>query len=143
MAEKRRSPCALSVKAHAFSVEALIGAEKRRRTSGEDVVSDLTGSPALRGGRASESEDALLESPQPASTQCAAAPGAGSGEETSVELQGSELWKRFHEIGTEMIITKAGRRMFPAMRVKISGLDPHQQYYIAMDIIPVDNKRYR
>uniref|UniRef100_A0ABI7XW15 T-box domain-containing protein n=1 Tax=Felis catus TaxID=9685 RepID=A0ABI7XW15_FELCA len=34
-------------------------------------------------------------------------------------------------------------RMFPAMRVKISGLDPHQQYYIAMDIVPVDNKRYR
>lgn len=29
------------------------------------------------------------------------------------------------------------------MRVKMSGLDPHQQYYIAMDIIPVDNKRYR
>lgn len=26
-----------------------------------------------------------------------------------VELQGSELWKRFYEIGTEMIITKAGR----------------------------------
>ncbi|ERE75358.1 T-box transcription factor TBX18 [Cricetulus griseus] len=60
-----------------------------------------------------------------------------------VDLQGAELWKRFHEIGTEMIITKAGRRMFPAMRVKISGLDPHQQYYIAMDIVPVDNKRYR
>lgn len=35
------------------------------------------------------------------------------------------------------------RRMFPAMRVKIAGLDPHQQYYIAMDIVPVDNKRYR
>lgn len=33
--------------------------------------------------------------------------------------------------------------MFPAMRVKITGLDPHQQYYIAMDIVPVDNKRYR
>lgn len=26
-----------------------------------------------------------------------------------VELQGSELWRRFHDIGTEMIITKAGR----------------------------------
>ncbi|XP_041700430.1 T-box transcription factor TBX15 isoform X5 [Coregonus clupeaformis] len=64
-------------------------------------------------------------------------------EEIQVELQCADLWKRFHEIGTEMIITKAGRRMFPAMRVKIVGLDPHQQYYIAMDIIPVDNKRYR
>lgn len=51
--------------------------------------------------RKTESEDALLESPQPA---------AGSGnEDPRVDLQGSDLWKRFHEIGTEMIITKAGR----------------------------------
>lgn len=68
MAEKRRSPCALSVKAHAFSVEALIGAEKRRKTSeddaavspggyeGENDVSVLTGSPALRGNRACSSD---------------------------------------------------------------------------------------
>ncbi|KAI3364515.1 hypothetical protein L3Q82_011303 [Scortum barcoo] len=170
MAEKRRSPCALSVKAHAFSVEALIGAEKRRRTAAEDALSpgyedgtdasDLTGSPggpradractSDRGSEAEcasdgspESEDALLESPQPAAAALCAAPVGGTGEETRVDLQGSDLWKRFHEIGTEMIITKAGRRMFPAMRVKITGLDPHQQYYIAMDIIPVDNKRYR
>nr|XP_046229960.1 T-box transcription factor TBX18 isoform X1 [Scatophagus argus] len=167
MAEKRRSPCALSVKAHAFSVEALIGAEKRRRTTGEDAVSpsyedgtdvsDLTASPGPRADRACasdrgseaecasdgspESEDALLESPQPAAVCTTSV--TGTGEETRVDLQGSDLWKRFHEIGTEMIITKAGRRMFPAMRVKITGLDPHQQYYIAMDIIPVDNKRYR
>lgn len=68
MAEKRRSPCALSVKAHAFSVEALIGAEKRRRTTGDDAaavspgyedgtdVSDLTGSPGPRADRACTSE---------------------------------------------------------------------------------------
>ncbi|KAF0023209.1 hypothetical protein F2P81_023839 [Scophthalmus maximus] len=169
MAEKRRSPCALSVKAHAFSVEALIGAEKRRRTDADDDVvspgyedgtdaSEPTGSPVPLADRAGtrdqgseaecasdgspESEDALLESPQPAAAVCAA-PVTGTGDEARVDLQGSDLWKRFHEIGTEMIITKAGRRMFPAMRVKITGLDPHQQYYIAMDIIPVDNKRYR
>lgn len=66
MAEKRRSPCALSVKAHAFSVEALIGAEKRRRTAGEEAVSsgyedgtdvsDLTESPGPRADRASASD---------------------------------------------------------------------------------------
>ncbi|KAM4696424.1 T-box transcription factor TBX22 [Rhinophrynus dorsalis] len=42
-----------------------------------------------------------------------------------------------------MIITKAGRRMFPSVRVKAKGLDPSKQYYIAMDVIPVDSKRYR
>ena len=30
-----------------------------------------------------------------------------------VELQGRQLWRTFYEIGTEMIITKVGRRMFP------------------------------
>uniref|UniRef100_A0A672Z1U7 T-box transcription factor 22 n=1 Tax=Sphaeramia orbicularis TaxID=375764 RepID=A0A672Z1U7_9TELE len=63
--------------------------------------------------------------------------------EVRVELQGSELWKRFYEIGTEMIITKAGRRMFPSVRVKVRNLDPCQQYYVAMDVMPVDSKRYR
>ena len=56
---------------------------------------------------AAESEDALLESPQPAAP-CAPSV-TGTGEEARVDLQGSDLWKRFHEIGTEMIITKAGR----------------------------------
>lgn len=34
---------------------------------------------------------------------------AASMDEIQVELQCADLWKRFHEIGTEMIITKAGR----------------------------------
>ncbi|XP_062857018.1 T-box transcription factor TBX22 [Trichomycterus rosablanca] len=42
-----------------------------------------------------------------------------------------------------MIITKAGRRMFPSVRVKVRNLDPFKQYYIAMDIMLVDSKRYR
>uniref|UniRef100_A0A8D3AJF8 T-box domain-containing protein n=1 Tax=Scophthalmus maximus TaxID=52904 RepID=A0A8D3AJF8_SCOMX len=69
--------------------------------------------------------------------------GGKACQEVRVELQGSELWKRFYEIGTEMIITKAGRRMFPSVRVKVRNLDPCQQYYIAMDVMPVDSKRYR
>uniref|UniRef100_H3AGC6 T-box transcription factor 15 n=1 Tax=Latimeria chalumnae TaxID=7897 RepID=H3AGC6_LATCH len=79
----------------------------------------------------------------PSSSASSSSSSSSSMDEIQVELQCADLWKRFHDIGTEMIITKAGRRMFPAMRVKITGLDPHQQYYIAMDIIPVDNKRYR
>lgn len=39
MADKRRSPCTMSLKAHAFSVEALIGAEKRRKLDDEDSES--------------------------------------------------------------------------------------------------------
>uniref|UniRef100_A0A8C6U666 T-box transcription factor 22 n=1 Tax=Neogobius melanostomus TaxID=47308 RepID=A0A8C6U666_9GOBI len=33
--------------------------------------------------------------------------------------------------------------MFPSVRVKVRNLDPCQQYYVAMDVMPVDSKRYR
>ena len=74
-----------------------------------------------------------------------------------VELQGKQLWRTFYEIGTEMIITKVGRRMFPgnyillyvaltgylAIRIKISGLKPHKKYVMMLDIDAVDDNRYR
>lgn len=33
--------------------------------------------------------------------------------------------------------------MFPSVRVKVRNLDPCLQYYVAMDVMPVDSKRYR
>lgn len=35
------------------------------------------------------------------------------------------------------------RRMFPSVQVKVKGLDPGKQYYVAIDVVPVDSKRYR
>ncbi|KAF6215125.1 hypothetical protein GE061_009874 [Apolygus lucorum] len=58
-------------------------------------------------------------------------------------LETKDLWEKFNELGTEMIITKTGRRMFPTCRVSFSGLRPDQRYAVLMDIVPVDNKRYR
>ncbi|MEQ2295267.1 T-box transcription factor tbx15 [Ameca splendens] len=166
MSERRRSAAALSSRAHAFSVEALIGSNKKRKlrgweekemelsmeslaTDGEDPAHcldmdpDSEASPGSDGeGLAERTSCSFGSHADLAAGTCNTSPSA-SMEEIQVELQCADLWKRFHDIGTEMIITKAGRRMFPAMRVKIAGLDPHQQYYIAMDIVPVDNKRYR
>lgn len=42
--------------------------------------------------------------------------------EVRVDLQGSELWKRFYEIGTEMIITKAGRYEIVYFTIKPGNL---------------------
>uniref|UniRef100_A0A3P8SM52 T-box transcription factor 22 n=1 Tax=Amphiprion percula TaxID=161767 RepID=A0A3P8SM52_AMPPE len=110
----------LSSRAHAFSVEALVGKPcKRMKVS------------------RTEPSDQACEKNKPKESDCR------PDREVQVDLQGSELWKRFYEIGTEMIITKAGRRMFPSVRVKVRNLDPCQQYYIAMDVMPVDSKRYR
>ena len=33
--------------------------------------------------------------------------------------------------------------MFPAIRIKITGLDPKAHYILILDIVPVDSKRYR
>lgn len=35
-------------------------------------------------------------------------------------LEARPLWEEFHQLGTEMIVTKAGRRMFPTFQVKTS-----------------------
>ncbi|XP_071448604.1 T-box transcription factor TBX20-like [Hetaerina americana] len=97
----------------------------------------------------------------------------------SCHLETKELWDKFHELGTEMIITKTGRRMFPTLRVSFSGgpllppPPPHHHHHhhhghhphplaaaaaagdpgsaaadgerwaVLMDIVPVDQKRYR
>ncbi|KAM4632079.1 T-box transcription factor TBX6 [Discoglossus pictus] len=58
-------------------------------------------------------------------------------------LENRELWKQFHAIGTEMIITKSGRRMFPQCKVSVSGLEPDGKYLLLADIVPVDNSRYK
>lgn len=72
-------------------------------------------------------------------------PGVPSEEmaKISCSLETKELWDKFHELGTEMIITKSGRRMFPTIRVSFSGVEAESRYIVLMDIVPVDNKRYR
>ncbi|XP_061603546.1 T-box-containing protein TBX6L-like [Phyllopteryx taeniolatus] len=58
-------------------------------------------------------------------------------------LENADLWKSFHSIGTEMIITKHGRRMFPHCSVSVTGLQPFAKYAILMDMIPVDSFKYK
>ncbi|XP_041092461.1 T-box transcription factor TBX4 isoform X2 [Polyodon spathula] len=64
-------------------------------------------------------------------------------ENIKVCLHEKELWKKFHEAGTEMIITKAGRRMFPSYRIKVTGMNPKTKYILLIDIVPADDHRYK
>ncbi|XP_072312780.1 T-box transcription factor TBX6 [Eucyclogobius newberryi] len=64
-------------------------------------------------------------------------------EEIKMELENASLWKRFSSVGTEMIITKKGRRLFPGLKLVLSGLNPSLRYILLLDIVPVDNSRYR
>ncbi|XP_058056382.1 T-box protein H15-like [Anopheles bellator] len=62
-------------------------------------------------------------------------------------LETKELWDKFHDLGTEMIITKTGRRMFPTVRVSFSGplrqTTPADRYVVLLDVVPMDSRRYR
>ncbi|XP_020706937.1 optomotor-blind protein isoform X2 [Athalia rosae] len=64
-------------------------------------------------------------------------------DDPKVTLEGKELWERFYKLGTEMVITKSGRRMFPAYKVRISGLDRQASYILLMDIVASDECRYK
>ncbi|XP_070573081.1 T-box transcription factor TBX2b-like [Ptychodera flava] len=64
-------------------------------------------------------------------------------ENIQVNLDTKELWEEFHKRGTEMVITKSGRRIFPAYKVRVSGLDKKAKYILLMDIVAADDCRYK
>ncbi|KAM4809514.1 T-box protein VegT-B-like [Rhinophrynus dorsalis] len=61
----------------------------------------------------------------------------------SASLEDLHLWTQFHEEGTEMIITKSGRRMFPQCKIRLFGLHPYTKYMVLVDFVPLDNFRYK
>ena len=63
-------------------------------------------------------------------------------------LENKDLWDKFSEFGTEMIITRTGRRMFPTVRCSFANVDKMSvssgaKFHVLLDIVPADNKRYR
>lgn len=60
-----------------------------------------------------------------------------------VKMQDMDIWSEFNQVGTEMIVTKSGRRMFPALRVSVSGLNSSAKYNMIIDVVPADDDRYK
>uniref|UniRef100_A0A1I8JRF5 T-box domain-containing protein n=1 Tax=Macrostomum lignano TaxID=282301 RepID=A0A1I8JRF5_9PLAT len=64
-------------------------------------------------------------------------------------LENSNLWEKFDNLGTEMIVTRLagtglGLRIFPTFQVaRLSGLDPDASFMLMLDFAPCDDKRYR
>ena len=75
--------------------------------------------------------------------------------ELKCTLENKDLWDKFSEFGTEMIITRTGRRMFPTVRVAFNNIEKMvvaagpglnsaaARFHVLLDIVPADNKRYR
>ncbi|XP_066522175.1 T-box transcription factor TBX19 [Hoplias malabaricus] len=60
-----------------------------------------------------------------------------------VNLEEPELWRKFKQVTNEMIVTKNGRRMFPVLKVSVSGLDPNAMYSFLLDFSPADGHRWK
>uniref|UniRef100_A0A8D3A802 T-box transcription factor T n=2 Tax=Scophthalmus maximus TaxID=52904 RepID=A0A8D3A802_SCOMX len=63
--------------------------------------------------------------------------------ELKVSLDERELWQQFKDLTNEMIVTKTGRRMFPVLKVNVSGLDPNAMYSFLLDFVSADNHRWK
>lgn len=114
---------------------------------GETSNTNTTNAPEPALATPGLSGTALSSPPGQGSDVAAAAAAAAAAEQTieniKVGLHEKELWKKFHEAGTEMIITKAGRRMFPSYKVKVTGMNPKTKYILLIDIVPADDHRYK
>ncbi|KJH42940.1 T-box [Dictyocaulus viviparus] len=63
--------------------------------------------------------------------------------EVSVRLANEELWTKFHNNTTEMVVTKTGRKMFPKLEYTIEGLKTNLAYGLVLQIEQVDDNRYK
>ncbi|CAH1774926.1 unnamed protein product, partial [Owenia fusiformis] len=80
------------------------------------------------------------------STGIGSPPGIANASSTGtakIHLCNQELWQRFHQHTTEMIITKQGRRMFPVFQLSVSGLDPQKHYNVFVDMIVADPNHWK
>uniref|UniRef100_A0A1B6DPH7 T-box domain-containing protein n=1 Tax=Clastoptera arizonana TaxID=38151 RepID=A0A1B6DPH7_9HEMI len=64
-------------------------------------------------------------------------------ESVQLTLRNADIWRQFHQHGTEMIITKSGRRMFPYMRLEITGLEADARYFVILEAVLSSRSRYK
>ena len=60
-----------------------------------------------------------------------------------VELLEKELWKKFSSVTNEMIVTKSGRRMFPVVKIRITGLNPRAFYQLKLEFVQIGSSRWK
>lgn len=60
-----------------------------------------------------------------------------------IELEESALWDKFKKLTNEMIVTKNGRRMFPVIKVRVSGLDPSAFYSVMLEFKQIESSRWK
>ncbi|XP_031572607.1 T-box transcription factor T homolog 1-like [Actinia tenebrosa] len=63
--------------------------------------------------------------------------------QVKIILEEADLWRRFKSLTNEMIVTKNGRRMFPVLKVNVTGLEPKSMYSFLLDFVCVGGNRWK
>ncbi|XP_032233913.1 T-box transcription factor T homolog 1 isoform X2 [Nematostella vectensis] len=63
--------------------------------------------------------------------------------QVKIVLEEADLWRRFKSLTNEMIVTKNGRRMFPVLKVNVTGLEPKAMYSFLLDFVCVEGHRWK
>jgi len=66
-----------------------------------------------------------------------------SGAGIMVTLEDGDLWSKFERLTNEMIVTKNGRRMFPVIKIRISGLEPSAFYTVVLEFKQIEQTRWK
>ncbi|XP_062579352.1 putative T-box protein 7 [Saccostrea cucullata] len=61
----------------------------------------------------------------------------------TLSMAEAKLWYKLLKVGTEMIINRSGRRMFPYIEFSLRGVDPFGIYDVIFDIIPASSKSFK
>ena len=61
----------------------------------------------------------------------------------SCVLENFDLWEQFSVHNTEMIVTRKGRRMFPVIKLKLTGLEPKSLYLLELEFQQTSGTRFK
>ena len=64
-------------------------------------------------------------------------------ENLQAHLVNKDLWDKFSNVNTEMIVTKSGRRIFPQLSFEISGFIPNDKYSVYVYFKPTDQNTWK
>ena len=68
---------------------------------------------------------------------------ASSAPKVEIHLEDVPLWEEFCGATNEMIVSRPGRMMFPAIRVRIGGLDPNALYTVLLAFRQLGDTRWK
>ena len=60
-----------------------------------------------------------------------------------IHLEDVPLWEEFCGATNEMIVSRPGRMMFPAIRARIGGLDPNALYTVLLAFRQLGDTRWK